>query len=119
MAAKEIIFSSNARSEIAKIEADRAIARQETDKRIKDALSRREALKHLGHDLAGVAHQRCPLGTVVAGVATVTSPISVPAGDWTGMTTRDVNVAINISPKQIVMPALPNTVKTSGKLLRI
>ncbi|MCC6525203.1 MAG: flotillin family protein [Polyangiaceae bacterium] len=33
-----------AQSEIAKIETDLAIARQETDKRIKDALSRREAM---------------------------------------------------------------------------
>jgi flotillin len=51
------------RSEIAKVEADLAIARQETDKRIKDALSRREAMiqESRGQVLAQIAQVKAEI----------------------------------------------------------
>ena len=52
-----------ARSEIAKIDADLAIARQETDRRIKDAQSRREAMIHeaRGQVLAQIAQVKAEI----------------------------------------------------------
>ncbi|MFO0755610.1 MAG: SPFH domain-containing protein [Byssovorax sp.] len=52
-----------ARAEMAKIDADLAIARQETDKRIKDALSRREAMiqEARGQVLAQIAQVKAEI----------------------------------------------------------
>jgi flotillin len=52
-----------AKSEIAKIEADLAIARQETERRVKDALSRREALiqESRGEVLAQIAQVKAEI----------------------------------------------------------
>lgn len=57
-----------ARSEVAKIDADLAIARQETDKRIKDALSRREAMifEARGQVLAQIAQARAEISRQTA-----------------------------------------------------
>ncbi|MDC0746804.1 flotillin family protein [Polyangium mundeleinium] len=52
-----------ARSEVAKIDADLAIARQETEKRVKDALSRREAMiqEAKGQVLAQIAQVKAEI----------------------------------------------------------
>jgi flotillin len=57
-----------ARSEVAKIDADLAIAQQETDKRIKDALSRREAMifEARGQVLAQIAQARAEISRQTA-----------------------------------------------------
>jgi flotillin len=57
-----------ARSEVAKIDADLAIARQETDKRIKDALSKREAMifEARGQVLAQIAQARAEISRQTA-----------------------------------------------------
>jgi flotillin len=57
-----------ARSEVAKIDADLTIARQETDKRIKDALSRREAMifEARGQVLAQIAQARAEISRQTA-----------------------------------------------------
>jgi flotillin len=57
-----------ARSEVAKIDADLAIARAETDKRIKDALSRREAMifEARGQVLAQIAQAKAEISRQTA-----------------------------------------------------
>lgn len=57
-----------AQSEVAKIDADLAIARQETDKRVKGALSRREAMiqEARGQVLAQIAQVKAEIGRQTA-----------------------------------------------------